>query len=153
MMTLKKTRFRGRVIIGPADHMLRANRITSSVELSEKRRFTRFQAPQNAFALLRGPAGKLGQIIDISKGGLALRYVANSGQPSKSSQLDIFLANNDFNLEKVSFEIVSDFEIGKQGPSSSITMRRCGVQFGPLNQDHISRLEYFIQNYSLGVVP
>ncbi len=153
MMTLKKARFRGRLIIGPTHHILRANRITSSVELPEKRRFTRFQAPENSFALLRGPAGKLGQIIDISKGGLALRYVANNGQPSKSSQLDIFLADNGFSLEKVSFEIVSDFEIGKQGPSSSITMRRCGVQFGSLNQDHIFQLEYFIKNYSLGVVP
>lgn len=138
--------------MGPTHHLLRANRTGSSVGLAENRRFKRFQAPQNAFALLRGPDGKLGQIIDISRGGLAFRYVANGGQTSKSVQLDIFLANNGFRLEKVSFRTVSDFEIIKQGPFNSLIMRRCGVQFDELNQNHASRLKYFIENYALGAL-
>ena len=152
MITLNKSRYRGRVIVGPTHHLLRGNRAGSSVGLAEKRRFRRFQAPQNAFALLRGPDGKLGQIIDISRGGLAFRYVANGGQTNGSLQLDIFLANNGFHLEKVSFRTVSDLEVIRQGPSNSVIMRRCGVQFDELNQDHASRLEYFIENYALGAV-
>jgi hypothetical protein len=33
-----------------------------------------------------------------------------------------------------------------------VSMRRCGVQFDELDQDHVSRVEYFIENYALGVV-
>lgn len=106
MISLKKSRYRGRVIVGPTHHLLRANRTNSNGGPAEKRRFRRFQAPQNAFTLLRGPDGKLGQIIDISKGGLAFRYVGNGRKPKKAFQLDIFLANNGFRLEKVSFETV-----------------------------------------------
>ncbi len=152
MISLKKSRYRGRVIVGPTHHLLRANRTNSNAGPTEKRRFRRFQAPQNAFTLLRGPEGKLGQIIDISKGGLAFRYVDNGKQPKRSFQLDIFLANNGFRLEKVSYRTVSDFEVSKQGLANSAIMRRCGVQFDELNQDHVSRLEYFIENYALGVV-
>ena len=152
MISLKKSRYKGRIIVGPTHHLLRANRTKSHVRLGEKRRFRRFQAPQNAFALLKGPDGRLGQIIDISKGGLAFRYVGSGRQPKRSFQLDIFLANNGFRLEKVSFRTVSDFEVSKQGPANSAIMRRCGVQFDELNQDHVSRLEYFIENYALGVV-
>jgi hypothetical protein len=152
MITLMKSRFRGRVIVGPTHHLLRANRTNSNDGQAEKRRFRRFQAPRNAFALLRGPDGRLGQIIDISKGGLAFRYVSNGRQPRRSFQLDIFLANNGFHLEKVSFRAVSDFEVSKQALANSVTIRRCGVQFDELNQDHISRLEYFLETYALGAV-
>lgn len=153
MIKLRKSRFRGRVIIGPIDHAVRANRLIHIQAPSDKRRFKRFQAPKKAFVLVRGLDGKLGQIIDIGRGGLAFRYVANGKKPKKLSQLDIFLANNGFHLEKVSCEIVSDFELGKKGPSDSLTMRRCGVQFGELSQDLLSRLEYFIENYTSRTVP
>ena len=152
MITLKKSLYRGRVIVGPTTHLLRANRTGTHVELAEKRRFRRFQAPQNAFAFLRGQEGKLGQIIDISKGGLAFRYVAHGGQTNGSIQLDIFLANNGFHLEKITFITVSDFEVTVQGLSKSVIMRRCGVQFDELSQNHASRLQYFIENHALGAV-
>ncbi len=152
MMSLRKSRYSGRVIVGPTHHLLRANRTKSHAGLGEKRRSRRFQAPQNAFTLLRGPDGRLGQIIDISKGGLAFRYVGNGGQPKRSFQMDIFLANNGFHLEKVSFRTVSDFEVSKQGLANAVTLRRRGVQFDELDQDHVSRLEYFIENYALGAV-
>ena len=152
MISLGKSRYRGRVIVGPTHHLLRTNRTKNHLRAVDKRRFRRFQAPQNAFALLRGPDGRLGQIIDISKGGLAFRYVGNGAQPKRSFQMDIFLANNGFRMEKVSFRTVSDFEVSKQGLANSVIMRRRGVQFDELNQEDASRLDYFIENYALGAV-
>jgi hypothetical protein len=152
MISLRRSRYRGRVIVGPTQHLLSANRTKSHVGLSEKRRFRRFQVPQNAFALLNGSDGRLARITDISKDGLAFRYVGNGEQPKRSFQMDIFLANNSFRLEKVSFRIVSDFEVSKQGLTNSLIMRRRGVQFDGIDQNHVSRLEYFIENYALGAV-
>ena len=90
MISLRKSRYWGRVIVGPTHHLLSANRTKTHPVLGEKRRFRRFQAPQNAFALPGGPDGRLGQIMDISKGGLAFRYVGDGGQSKRSFQMDIF---------------------------------------------------------------
>jgi hypothetical protein len=152
MISLRKSRYRGRVIVGPTQHLLSANRTKSHVGLLEKRRFRRFQVPKNAFALLNGPDGRLGRITDISKDGLAFRYVGKGEPPKRSFQMDILLANNGFRLEKVSFRTVSDFEVSKPGLANFLIMRRRGVQFDGLDQNYVSRLEYFIKNYALGAV-
>jgi hypothetical protein len=43
--------------------------------LVERRRHKRFQVPEGAQVSLRLPKTRMGQIIDISMGGLAYRYV------------------------------------------------------------------------------
>jgi len=100
--------------------------------------------------MLRGPLGKLGQVIDISKGGLAFRYIDIGERPDKSFDMDITLKNNGFRLENISFETLSDIEATKQFPFSSTKMRRCGGKFARLNHEQLSNLEYFIKNYTTG---
>jgi hypothetical protein len=90
MISLRKSRYWGRVIVGPTHHLLSANRTKTHPVLGEKRSFRRFQASQNAFALPGGPDGRLGQIMDISKGGLTFRYVGDGGQSKRSFQMEIF---------------------------------------------------------------
>jgi hypothetical protein len=63
-------------------------------------------------------------------------------------ELDLFLIDTDFYLSEIPFSTVSDFKI-HENPFSSITMRRCGVQFGELNASQRAELEYFIQNHTV----
>jgi len=97
-----------------------------------------------------------GQIVDVSRGGLAFHYVAGEEKeeegPNGSFELVILLADNNFHIDKVPFETISDFEIANKVPFSSITMRRRGVQFGKLTDKQISQLDYFIRNYAIGEV-
>ena len=46
----------------------------------------------------------------FSKDGLAVRYSSNGQQLSKSSELNIFIIDSIFYIEKIQVKIVSDFD-------------------------------------------
>ena len=119
------------------------------IERIERREHKRFQAEEGAFVVIRPQFTKLGQIIDISRGGLAFRYTLTGGEMSGSVELDIFLAGDGFYLERVPFKTVSDLKMPKKLSPRSSTTRRCGVQFGDLTHFHISQLEHFIKDHTL----
>lgn len=118
----------------------------------ERRKYTRFRTRNGALIELRPQRGKLGEIIDISKGGLAFRYIDIGDRPQGSFELDIFLKETNFRLEKVPAKTISDFRTTRYFPFSSTKTRRQGVQFGELTQKQISQLEHFIRNYTTGEV-
>ena len=129
--------------------------MTNRKEIVERRKHKRFQVKDGAFAVAMPPqpcSTPLGQIIDVSRGGLAFRYIAGEEGSNGSFELVILLANNNFHSDKVPFETISDFEIANEVPFSSITMRRRGVQFGKLTDKQISQLDYFIRNHAIGEV-
>ncbi len=117
-----------------------------------KRKHKRFRSQDLAFAAFGSQSMEISEIIDISKGGLAFRYISDGNQVNKSRELEIYLANNRFHLKEVPFNTISDFELTSEFPLSSIIMRRRGVQFGKLTQDQVSQLGYFIQNHAVGEV-
>ena len=119
-------------------------------EQIERRAYKRFEAREGAFAALKGPISKLGQIIDISKGGLAFRYIHTGESVKKSFEMEIFSAGNGFRLKGIQCRTVSDFEIDNPFPFSSIKMRRLGAEFEDFNSNQESQLEYFIQNHTIG---
>jgi hypothetical protein len=124
--------------------------MTAGQEIVEHRRYKRFQVPKSAFVGFGPYDAKVGQIIDVSMGGLAFRYVGTE-EPS-NGELNIFLGERDFYIDRIPFKTISDFEIGNQRSSSSVALRRSGVKFEKLTQQQTSQLEYFIRNLTLGEV-
>ena len=126
-------------------------------EMVDQRKHKRYVVPTGSFVVL-GPHGPiLGQIIDISMGGVAFRYM-NSRKPKDESYLDIFLTEGDLSLGKLPFKTVSDFEtlnvvlpkVVDPIPLSSKVMKRSSVQFAQLTPDQISRLKYLIRSHTTG---
>ena len=115
----------------------------------EKRETKRVKAREDAYAVFRPTFTKLGQIIDISWGGLAFCYPVTGDKTTGFSELDIFLTNQGFYLERIPSNTISDFKIHKRFSHSSMPTRRCGVKFGALSPFQVSRLDYFIRNYTL----
>lgn len=115
----------------------------------ERRRHRRFQVPVGVFVGFRPDNSRLGEIIDISLGGLSFRYLASGGPSNGSRRLNIFLTERGFCLDDVPFETVSDVRT-YQIPFTPVTMRRGGVQFEGLTENQTSRLEYFIQHFTMG---
>jgi len=115
----------------------------------ERRNYQRFRAQEGAFAVLGDSSGKIGQAIDVSKGGLAFHYMPGEESSSDFAELNIFLAENSFYLRELPFQTVWDQEARKV-PFSSIKVRRCGVQFGSLTNAQTSQLEHFIEHHTLG---
>jgi hypothetical protein len=124
-------------------------------KIVERRKDKRFQAEDGAAAVFRRPwprSTRLGQIIDISKGGLAFRYIAGEEQSHGSSELEILWGDCSVRLDKMPFGTISDFETATEVPLNSIEMRRSSVQFGELTSEQMSQLEYFIRNHTTGEV-
>ena len=126
--------------------------MSNAEELVEQRKHKRFRPQDGTYAILRGPGKKLGQVVNVSRGGLAFRYIDIGERPKRSFELDISIEENGFILDRLSFETVSDFSTSRDFPFSSTPIRRRGGQFRALNEDQISDLEYFIQNYAVGEV-
>jgi hypothetical protein len=121
-------------------------------KLVDQRNHKRFLVRDSAFVVIRAPwpsTSKVGQIVDISMSGLGFWYIASEERPNESPALEIVLPRSTFRLDKIPFESISDFETANEDHLSSMTMRRSGVQFGELTRYQISRLNYFIQNYTI----
>ena len=114
----------------------------------EQRRYERFMVQEGAFAALKSDSVIIGQLINISKGGLSFSYVANGLKIGNTLQVDIFLEGNGFCLKEVPFLTVSDFYMENKVPFSTIVIKQCGGQFGEMNHNQISQIDYFIENHT-----
>lgn len=114
----------------------------------ERRDGDRYQVSDGAFALLAPPYSLLGQIIEISRGGLSFLCTGSDPPKDGKSELDILLADHSFYFDKIPCEIVSHLEVPHDLSMGSKTIRRCSVKFGELSQDQLSQLEYFIRNHT-----
>jgi len=124
--------------------------MTAGEQKVERRRDRRFQVPKRVFVEVRRPHhSKLGEIINISMGGVAFRYLAAKEPSNGSHKLNIFFDEGGFRLNDILLETVTDFGTHKI-PYTYITMRRSGVQFSSLTHHQISQLEHFIENYAIG---
>jgi hypothetical protein len=123
--------------------------LMSRIEVVERRKHKRFRAEDGAYAAVRPQYDKIGQIIDVSRGGLSFRYLVSDSYGEASSELDIFLIGDDFHLDKLPFKTVSDQEIPERLSLGSRSMRRCAVQFGKLTQVQALKLEEFILKHTV----
>ena len=113
--------------------------MTSNQDIANRRNHKRYHALDSAIAAFWDRAIKVGQIIDINIAGLSFQYIDEGEQPNRSFDLDIFLTNNGFRMERVPAQTISDCEIVNEIPFSSIIMRRCGVQFEELTDSQMSQ--------------
>jgi hypothetical protein len=115
----------------------------------ERRVHKRYKAREGTVAFLGEPLNIMGSVIDVSKGGLAFRYIANGKRPSESFELDILYSHEPVYIDRMPFRTVSDTEITGESGSKLFPLRRCGVQFGELTEVQKSQLEYLIENHTL----
>ena len=115
----------------------------------ERRKHERFGVQEDAYAMITPLSHKKGEIIDISKGGVALRYIPDEKQPRLSTEIDlflhIFLEDISFCLLRLPIKTISDTPI-EDDASPGVARRRC-VQFHALSQMQTSELEFFMQNH------
>ena len=119
-------------------------------ETEERRKNRLFFAKNGAFAGLRNNPSKVGQIVDVSPEGLSFCYLADDTQPGESSECDIVLVSESFQLNKIPSRIIWDLTVNEKIDFSSITMMRIGVKFEKLTSEQRGQLSYFIKNYTAG---
>lgn len=119
---------------------------------TERRKHERFEVQEDAYAMITPLSHKKGKIIDISKGGVSLRYIPDEKQPRLSTEIDlflhIFLEDISFCLLRLPIKTVSDAPI--EDDKSPGVARRRGVQFRALSEMQASELDFFMQNHVAG---
>jgi hypothetical protein len=114
----------------------------------EKRRHHRLQTIDGIYAIINYKPTIFGQIVNISKDGMAVRYSSNGKQLNVPSESDVFIIDSNFYIEKIQIKIVSDFEIGDKLPFSSQKNRQRCFQFGKMKSSQHFQLDYLLQNYT-----
>jgi hypothetical protein len=112
----------------------------------DRRKDKRFQVKRFTFVKLWSESNEdIGQLLDISKRGLSLRYFSKAQNPINFSQLGLFSPDCDLSIDGIPFRVVSDNELPNGSPLDPIDFRRSGVQFGQLTTKQLSELEYFLK--------
>lgn len=115
----------------------------------ERRKHKRFTIKDVAFAILRTDEDEeLGQIINISMGGLAFQYFVGNRELQKANKLDVLLADNGLHVDNIGFHVVDDYELVNELPFSSITKREQRVYFDNLTDDQKDGIDGFIKEHT-----
>ena len=130
--------------------------MTNTAELVEQRKLKRFRPPKSSFVWLSTDDSAVGQIMDMSMGGLGVQYIGD--EFPNESRLDIFSVEYNFHVRQVPFKTVSNsviygktlLRIDDGVHPSARAMRRSGIQLGELTDEQMSQVKYFIQNHTIG---
>jgi hypothetical protein len=116
----------------------------------ERRKYPRFQVEDVAVAILG--KSKVGIITDISKGGLAFRYIGFDNEDEEhftgSLELRTFSDVADFSLLDIPCAIIRKHATSSEYYLSTLSMKKCCIQFGCLNPRQKTQLEYFIDLFA-----
>ena len=112
------------------------------------REYKRFRPKKSTFIRVRSESEEdIGELIDISKGGLSICYFVNEEKIREYSELSIFSSDTEFALEGIPIKNISDTEL-KDLPFETTILRRHSIRFEEMTDDQISKLDYFIKNYA-----
>jgi hypothetical protein len=120
----------------------------------ERRRHSRLLPKETTFAALGRKYTRVGKIKDISIGGLSFEYIVGEDTKQQPSQVDIFMTGDVFHIYDVPCKLIYDIDIQvphvKNNYVKILTTRRCGVQFGELNEEDRFQLELFLEAHIIG---
>lgn len=108
--------------------------------IPERRYNPRFQVTSGLFAV----DFQMGQIIDISIGGLAFRYVERRKRKALKQGVGIIFDEDDFCFDRIPVQIVTDIIISSRVEEKPAIIKRCGVRFLDLAPTQKDLLQNFI---------
>ena len=117
---------------------------------ADSRRHYRYRVKDHIYVDLRSESGEeVGQLLDISRGGMSLQFLATDEQPKTYNDLGI-LASMELAMERIPFRTVSIEEVNNHVPMSVTRLLRYSLEFKNLTQSQRDKLDFFIKNYTYG---
>ena len=118
-------------------------------ESIEKRKHKRFKVRERVFVEVSVIPIKVGEMIDISMGGLSFQYLANGYISPKILEIKINYMPNGFSSEMMTVQTAWDDVYIPIFWTGNIKTRQRGVCFEQLNESQKSQIEHLIVNYTL----
>lgn len=116
-------------------------------------RIDRMSKGEIAFAVFKSNPPRMGEIIEISRGGLSFSYIDNETDLSDFNEMDILFVDEDFHLTQLPFKPVQDTAIVDSNRIRTLQMKRQTVKFNKLSACQKKQLEYVLKNFTTGEVP
>jgi hypothetical protein len=124
---------------------------------AERRKHERLKVKNGAIAIIRisdvlGTTQKYGQIINISQGGLALRYIDRNGESSEPVKLDLLFIQDSIcsaYLKYASLKTVWVSHIDSKSSFNKLQIKQQGVQFGEMMPNQIAQLDRFLEECTI----
>ena len=124
---------------------------------AERRKHERFKVKNGAIAMIRPlnalvTTQKYCQIINISKGGLAYRYIIRNGESNEPVKLDVLFIQDSIcsaYLKDVSSKTVWVSHADSKTSFSQVTIKQQGVQFGEMMPNQISQLDRYLKKCTI----
>jgi len=145
--------------------------MTNRKELMERRKHKRFKVKSGAIAMIRPLPAKPEQIMDmgmgknaltakpkycqtinISKGGIAFRYIDRNGELNEPFELNVSFVQDSISftyLKYVPCKTVWTSHEASKPSSSQVKTKQRGVRFGKMTPHQTSQLNRFIQKYTI----
>ncbi len=118
---------------------------------SERRKYERFLAPENALVALYGQSIRVGKLVDISQGGLSFEHIYEDISITNGKRKEISFWVDDFRVSKIPCQIVYNIVVPTPPEYASLTIRlithRCGIKFESLTEEQRELLEQFIKRF------
>ena len=115
----------------------------------ERRKHKRFKTYDDLYIFADFYSGEIGQIIDISEGGLAFRCTGYPNWPDQQNKVDIVSADYVFSIKDLPVTIISELNGINENTASPQPIKRCGVHFHDLEESQKSQLRDFIESQVL----
>jgi hypothetical protein len=116
---------------------------------TEQRKHTRFLVQENVIAALRNRSTRIGQVKDISLGGLSFEHIDEGDSNPNHPERSIFLLAEDVHVSKIPCRVVYDIPVSEPIESPPLITRfktrRCGVQFVTLSEDQKAQLAFLLK--------
>jgi hypothetical protein len=130
--------------------------MTGKKEFAERREHERFKVKNSAIAII-SPSNALSttqkhcQILNISKGGLALRYIIRNGESNEPVELDVlFIQDICFTfLKNLPFKSVWTSHSVSRSSFSRLRIEQQGVQLGEMMPNQIAQLDRFLEKCTI----
>jgi hypothetical protein len=131
--------------------------MTINKRFAERRKHERFKVKNGAIAIIRPlntpvTIQKYCQIINISKGGLAYRYIIKNGESNEPFKLDVLFIQDSIcsvYLKDISSKTVWISHIDSKTSFSRATIKKRGVQFGEMMPNQISQLDHYLKKCTI----
>ena len=127
-----------------------------SKKFEERRLNNRFKARPNIFVGIGPNSVKIGQILDIGRGGLAFKSTDQKTRFFQSAELSIIVDDDELNINVVPFKfsakMVGVTDISSRNPFNFNKARRFSVKFDDLSDYQTFWLDYFIRNHTISEV-
>lgn len=116
----------------------------------ERQKYRRYKAKEGAYAAIITPnLYIIGQLIDISMGGLSFKYIDSSNgykdsRPQKEHS--VFLSSVGCCVEGLPANIIFDQEVTNNPSFSSLKIRKMQIRFNDLNLKQCLDLDNYMRN-------